>query len=504
MSENAILPDVLVCLIKEDLHVFSRLGRNFAIYKPTGDFFALDEIGKSAIENLRNGSTEEALGKLRSKYDATQVDELLGDLNSLLDLRKEPAEETDSADSTDVEMTDLTLNVVNHCNLACVYCWNERGTYAGASPSGLMTPEIARKSVDLLFATSPNCDSLVVDFYGGEPLLNLPVMKATVDYCQKFAKGRNIRFSFLLATNGLLLTPDTAAWLHEAGVNVALSLDGNKAVQDAQRPLPNGEGSFDRIWNNLEALPREIVDNYVARATITPGGPGAFETYKMLRDLGFTRIEVFESEAACFGLPMQHADRFYLREEDRKKLMDQYCQLLDHLVDRVAGGEVEYRDLFFTRVFKQMARLVRNGDFQGPCAAGLGQMAVDSEGYVYPCTAFIGHNEWRMGHVDRGLDGLVQRKLIECDIMRSSDCKDCWARNLCLGSGSCFNLNHFNHGDIGTPVKEHCELYRFKIELLIASLDALQSKNAERFEILFSPGHFEDRTAWSPAFDESN
>jgi uncharacterized protein len=503
MNDSAFLPDGVVRLVREDLHLFSKLGRDFAVYKPSGDFFALDEVGKFAIDRIRSVSTHQALADLKAKMNPEQVEELITDLNSLMDLQADSAVSADDdSEAAEVEMTDLTLNVVNHCNLACVYCWNERGTYAGDTKSQLMTPEIARKGVDLLLAFSKGADSLVVDFYGGEPLLNLPVMKATVDYCQKISQERNIRFSFLLATNGLLLTPETAAWLHEAGVNVALSIDGNKTVQDAQRPFPGGKGSFDKVWSNLEALPDEIRKEYVARATITPSGPGAFETYKMLCDLGFTRIEVFESEAACFGLPMQQADRFYLREEDRQRLMDQYCELLDYQVERVANGEVEYRDLFFTRVFKQMARLVRNGDFEGPCAAGLGQIAVDLEGFVYPCTAFIGHPEWRMGHVDDSVDKKVQKKLIDCDIMCSKDCGDCWARNLCLGSGSCFNLNHFNHGDIGKPVKEHCDLYRFKIELLIAALDALQLRNPERFEALFAPGHFEDRTAWSPDLEE--
>jgi uncharacterized protein len=324
-------------------------------------------------------------------------------------------------------------------------------------------------------------------------------MRAALDYCARIGCDRGIRFSFLIATNGVLLDRSTAEWLHEHRVNVAISIDGNRGVQDEQRPLAAGGGSFDLVWKNLLSIPDSIRADYVARATLTPKGPGALATRRMLSDLGFRRIEVFESEAACFGLPMEHAENFYLTVADRDRLKGEYEELVSDLLNKVAVGELAYRDLFFMRIFKQMARLVRNGDFQGPCAAGLGQMAVDTEGFVYPCTAFIGQDEWKMGHVERGLDASVQDGIRACNILSSADCQSCWAKNLCLGSGSCFNLNFFNHKEIGRPVPEHCELYRFKVEILIAALSLLEEMNPERFESLFAPGHFEDRTAWSPA-----
>ncbi len=500
MTACEALPALIVRLARDELHIFKRLGKYFAVHKPTGEFFALDDSGFAVLRRLQEQAPEEAIPALKELFgqDASQVlDDLANIAASLENERKNVR-----AEAPPEQMTDLTLNVVNHCNLSCVYCWNEGGTYGGQKAKGSMSADIALRAVDLLLQSSDGADSLVVDFYGGEPLLNMQTMRRTLEYCRRLGEEKGIRFSFLLATNGLLLTPEVASWLHEARVNVALSLDGDKSVQDAQRPLPDGSGSFEIIWNNLRSIPEEIRADYEARATLTPSGPGAMRTYHMLRDLGFRRIEVFESEAACFGLPLEHADRFYIREGDRKRLMEEYETLVTHLIGLVSSGEVEYRDLFFTRVFKQMARLVRNGDFEGPCAAGLGQMAVDTEGYVYPCTAFIGQPQWRMGHVDSGLDASVQERIKTCDILSSESCQTCWARNLCLGSGSCFNLNHFNHKDISKPVDEHCELYRFKVELLIAGLATLQEMNPERFDKLFAPGHFEDRTAWSPAYGD--
>lgn len=502
LQDRIALSKGLVRLVRDELYVFRRLDREFAVHRPSGEFFALDEVGAFAIRQFVGSEPEEAIRRTAERFGESRADELLADLSELAGSVGEPVgkeNEPEAEEIVEVGMTDLTLNLVNRCNLACIYCWNERGSYGETDKLGPpMSPETARKAIDLLVETSGGVDSLVVDFYGGEPLLALPAMKEAVSYCRKISEERGIRFSFLLATNGLLLTPDVATWLSENGVNIAISIDGDKSVQDAQRPLPGGGSSFDVVWRNLENIPDEIKSEYVARATLTPSGPGALQTYEMLRGLGFSRIEVFESEAACFGLPMDHADTFYLRAGDRQKLMTEYEELVRHLLNRVAKGEVEYKDLFFTRIFKQMARLVRNGDFEGACAAGLGQMAVDVEGYVYPCTAFIGQPQWRMGHIDTGLDVPVQKKIAGCDILASDDCTNCWARNLCLGSGSCFNLNHFNHGDIATPVEMHCEMYRFKVELLIAALATLQEMSPERFDRLFAEGNFEDRTAWSP------
>ncbi len=472
MSERTV-PD------PSQLHRFTRIGRRFAVHVPTGRFAQLSPDADLVLDGLARDERPAPAPEV-----AAALDELARHFD-------EPDE--DRGPAQPAPMTDLTLNISAGCDLACRYCWNNRGLYGGEM-AGRMTPKVACDAVDLLVRASNGHPSLVVDFYGGEPLLNLPVMKAAVEHCRAHYPDR--RFSFLLATNGVHLSPENAAWLHDNGVNVALSIDGGKEVQDRQRPLANGSGSYDRIAACLAQLPAHVRADYVARATLTPDGPGPLEAWHQLHDMGFRRIEVFESEPACFyGTDYPPGD-FFVAMADRDRLMAGYEALLVELAHRIAAGELGYEDLFFSRLFKQMARLYRSGDFEGPCAAGTGQIAVSQDGTAYPCTAFIGQDTWRMGTVGAGLDASVQRRLLDTDITQSDACQSCWAMRLCLGSGSCYNLSHLNLGRIDEPVEAFCELYRRKIELLIAGLALLQDEAPEAFDRLFDEDNFTDRSAW--------
>ena len=79
------------------------------------------------------------------------------------------------------------------------------------------------------------------------------------------------------------------------GVDVAVSLDGSRTVQDIQRPFPGDQGSYDVIMDNINSLREEYRKRIVGRATFTPYSTKIVTTFEFLRSLGFERIEVCES-----------------------------------------------------------------------------------------------------------------------------------------------------------------------------------------------------------------
>ena len=396
-------------------------------------------------------------------------------------------------------VTDLTLNLTSDCNLRCIYCWNDHGRYSNRRflngkvknygkncNDGKMTVETALKAVDTLVKLHGKDNNLVVDFYGGEPLLNLDTLNATVDYCRSNQSKWKANFHFLLATNGTLLTPKAAKGLLNKGVQIAVSIDGPKAIHDNNRPFIDRSGSFDTILSNLKKMPKRIMKRLVGRTTVTPFFPDMVKLYENLKSLGFERIEIFESEDSCHKILPEQESSFFNSKEDYKVLYEAYQKLAVCYIDNVVSGKLDYRKTFFNRFFKLMQRLYYNREVSGGCPAAKGQIAVGIDGWIYPCTSFLGIDEFRLGHVDYGITRDKYKKFIEKTNKRFEYCqKNCELFNLCRSTGSCLNVNYFFNGDPALPHKKSCALFNEKLTLAVATLSDLSEKIPGRLERLF-------------------
>src|SRR4029453_3736322 len=97
-------------------------------------------------------------------------------------------------------------------------------------------------------------------FWGGEPLLNLPVVYYLAEHVHAEASRRGVTLALNIITNGLLLTPEVVDRLVPYGLNgVKVTLDGDKAAHDRMRPMRGGQGTFDKIVANLKAIAGKCV-----------------------------------------------------------------------------------------------------------------------------------------------------------------------------------------------------------------------------------------------------
>ena len=136
----------------------------------------------------------------------------------------------------------LCLHICHDCNMRCAYCFASEGTYKGERQ--FMSFEVAKAAIDFLIANSGSRQILETDFFGGEPLMNLDVVKQTVAYAREQGEKHGKIFLFTLTTNGVLLNEETAKWLNEEMENVVMSLDGRKEVNDEIRKTVNGRAAL--------------------------------------------------------------------------------------------------------------------------------------------------------------------------------------------------------------------------------------------------------------------
>lgn len=159
----------------------------------------------------------------------------------------------------------VTLFPTDGCNLRCLYC------YAKAEDKRhLLSPEAARAAIDLVAgnAREQGLKQFVVAFHGnGEPFAHFALVKDAVLYAKQKAEQLGLECNLTAATNGVM---DDAkldfliAWFN----SVNISFDGLPEVQDRQRPLASGEGSFAAVDRTLRRLDAAGM-SYGIRTTLT-------------------------------------------------------------------------------------------------------------------------------------------------------------------------------------------------------------------------------------------
>ena len=196
-----------------EFHRFEAGGSQFLYLVPAGAIFELDQVSAVLINRLSEGEADHDLliSDLAAKgIETADAEELVEEMfNSQAIVAQNFVAEPVQDPPADFPLQTLVMNLTNQCNLSCTYCY-EFGEDKVATPEGkakFMDMETAKTSVNLLLDQSAGRDNVHITFFGGETLMNFPLLKNVVAYAneQAASQGRSIDFS--LTTNATLLTP---------------------------------------------------------------------------------------------------------------------------------------------------------------------------------------------------------------------------------------------------------------------------------------------------------
>lgn len=361
---------------------------------------------------------------------------------------------SDFSKSTDV-VKALCLHICHDCNLSCDYCFAGGGTYH--TERDYMKADVGKKAVDFLIANSGSRKNLEIDFFGGEPLMNMSAVKEIVDYAKAEGEKAGKAFSFTMTTNCLLLNDDNIDYLNREMDNVVLSVDGRKCVHNGVRHAKNGKDCFEPILNNALKMRKARGDKkYYVRGTFTAKNTDFCEDILFLNDAGFDQISV-----EPVVLPDDHP--LAIKAEHLDKILSEYERFTEKYLERRANGK-------WFNFFHYMLDLEHgpcpNKRLTG-CGAGTEYLAVTPNGDVYPCHQFAGLEEFRIGNVFSGLDRpFVRERFAAQCVLTKPHCKDCFAKYFC-GGGCAANAYNFS-GDIGGQYKMGCELTKKRLEMSLA------------------------------------
>ena len=273
-----------------EFHRFEGGGRQFLYLVPAGAIFELDSAAATVVKLVSELplTHDELIGRLeQGGFPAAEAQELVAELFrarvlTIGEARPEPPE----APPTDFPLQTLVMNLTNQCNLSCAYCY-EFGEDKIATPEGkpkFMDTATAKASVDFLLEQSAGRKSIHITFFGGETLMNFPLLQEVVAYANQRAaeQGRHIDFS--LTTNATLLTPAIIEFLSTNAIGVTVSMDGPPELHDQLRVFANGRGSYDIIAPRVRALIQGHRTRAItARVTLTSGVTDVVKIFRHLK-----------------------------------------------------------------------------------------------------------------------------------------------------------------------------------------------------------------------------
>jgi len=380
------------------------------------------------------------------------------------------------------------------CNHRCLYC---QVTPESPDKKGFdMDEPTAKRAVDLAFETpSPY---LRIEFQGGEPVLNWPILKFIVKYAKEVNRGKNKDLKISLVSNLTLIDKDKAKFLLDEGVQLSCSFDGPAKVHDRNRIYLKGKSSYQAVIQKIKELQKEKEkksrqnkeerpDHFNAILTVTKY---SLPFYKEIVDeymkRGFERIALrplspFGIEKKTVGLIGYSPDEF----------IDFYKKSMEYIL------EINKKGKKITEINSRyiLTKILSNSDpnyyeMKSPCGAAFGQMAFNYDGDIYSCdegrmASRMGYENFKLGELKKDkLSDVIDHEMVKTICLSSclenhAGCENCAYKPYC---GTCTVANFLEYGTIFPQITntDKCKINKAMFDYIFLKIK--DKKNRAIFE----------------------
>ena len=314
--------------------------------------------------------------------------------------------------------TTLHIFVVSkNCNFNCIYCQagnlNQKENYN-------MSKETAKKAVEIAME-SPS-KYLTFEFQGGEPLMNFETIKYIIEYSKSISNGKYIEYN--LVSNLTLLTDEMIEFFIDNEVTICTSIDGNRELQNKNRPYKNAD-SYQETINKIKKLKeRQIIVNAIETTT-----KHSLSKYKEIVDeyieLGLESI--FIRPLTKLGKADNNWENVGYKAEE---FLEFYKKALDYIIEKNKQGiflSEGHSNIFLRKIL--LNQPVNYMELRSPCGGAIGQLAYYYEGNIYTCDegrmlSEMGDDSFKLGNVYEN----TYKELMQCDCTKAmcvSSCIEC-------------------------------------------------------------------------------
>jgi len=370
---------------------FARLSDDrYFLSNMVGEYLLLDKESLNDFVHHHLSPSSEAYVDLRAKQFLQ--DEYNGVAIDLLSIK------TRTKYSRLSNFTSLHIFVVSlRCEHSCPYCQVSRQSEDRAAFD--MTEEIADKAIDFVFKSPSRV--IKIEFQGGEPLLNFPLIKYIVERAKKINETEQRNLDFVIATNLALIDRDILAFCKNNGVHISTSLDGPEDLHNKNRPRP-GKNSYQKAIEGIE-LSREVLGRDQVSALMTTTEASLKRPKEIIDEyirMGFNGIFLRSLSPYGFAIKTKSFAAYQIN-----KWLDFYREAMEYIIQLNKDG-LPFQEYGSSTILTKMVTSKDPGyvDMMNPSGMGIAAIVYNYDGTVHPSDesrmlAEMGDNTFLMGNV---------------------------------------------------------------------------------------------------------
>jgi len=365
---------------------------------------------------------------------------------------------------TGKEASIIQLVVANTCNFNCKYCFvdsmyssKEREKTQKDPKNQIMKKDDAERYIEIVIKhiKKNGENSLFIQFFGGEPLINWPLIKYVLD---KFSNGKKhgIIIQYSIVTNGSLITEKIAKYFKKYDVNCIVSID---SLHEKERVLANGKNSISVITDNIK-----ILNKYKNRIALhTAMTTSTFKYYSEKFDYNKDLIDFsIENGVKEIGIIFDFSFEFY-KKYAISEIIKRFWKFYKY------GKE---KNINFTGYWNETFEIIlkdRHYKDSGykTCYATGALLSIEPSGVVYACKGSSAY----FGNMDNFQEIFSSKNYLEYakhSFNRREYCRGCEIENFC--SNICPGSREKNYHTISKMHKPTCILYKKLMKKLIKNL----------------------------------
>lgn len=341
-------------------------------------------------------------------------------------------------------LRQLVFEVTNKCNLRCRYCALSNLYISKNDGLGeMLSFDKAKILLDYLFSLRNSFESigqpLIVSFYGGEPLINIKLIKEIIDYIEKSKYSKVI---YGMTSNAVLLDQHID-YLVEKKFQLVISLDGNEH-NNSFRINSSGHNSFNKVFKNVVLLQTkypEYFEKFVQFNSVIHARNSVEDVFNFINS-NFNKIPQFSSLNTS-GINAKRKNHFnkiyknvaqdivasknYKYLESKLFIQAHRVSILTNYVFKYSGNVYQsYNDLLFNIAENQNKQT-------GTCSPFAKKMFVTAKGLILSCERIphrFAFGQIMDGKLNINYDNIakIQNGLIS---KLSHQCSKCHFKNNC-------------------------------------------------------------------------
>lgn len=347
------------------------------------------------------------------------------------------------------DLYQLTIILTSDCNLRCKYCFVKGGVDKQVIQFDMIQSAIEKAIVN---AKRRNKKGILITFFGGEPTLELNLIKKAVDYSRDLCLKNELVAKYGITTNGVFNT-EIAEYLSEQNFFITISSDGVPEIQDLQRVFSNGKGSAEYVRKTIKYFV-EHKANVLVRMTVTEKSVDYLpQSVKYFADLGVRIIHIEVVSIAGRAVEMKGSVNRPTKEKFAEKLIES-IKLAKSLGISIMNSA--YMNIFTPSVHfcdgvgGNKLVVTYNGEFT---------TCLEVQDNCHPVS-----DDFIIGNC--GHDKIQNSRFLDRPIVDVVDeCKECFAKYIC--SGGCPTRNYHMEGNVYRVDQFRCYIIRELLKYVI-------------------------------------